>query len=266
MWKYFIVLILVSFSYAAQAQDDIPTEENWQSLNPERCEPDPGDNLSLTPLIFPPTFKTEIEQLPVLDPASETIFVPEGTLKSGKIMPALIVKRVLPDMRHPKTIRKFESQYLGFLDQDGNLVDENGHAITADNPLTAKSYDDLPQSRILWERQAEEKVPIFTDLSDIKQRCRYHIEPAIRERRLQRHRSYHRREKYICKERGGYTLAPIETIDKLRHNLVKIRETRVMIWDHNGEYYSGATEELAEQFNALSKSGQCHWKKVKITP
>ncbi len=261
MWKPITICALLSLPALAHAQ--APTADDWEAMKPERCDPDPQDNLKLTPLIFPPGFKTV--QVPYnADRASEVIIFPGHTKENGKRVPAVLAERIIPNMGRPRTRRKFDSQYLGFLDPDGNLVDESGQAITSENPLAHPQADDLPESFELWERRVDPKDPAYADLSGIVLSCQYFLDPSLYETRLKRIRTYERIPDFVCNESGGYTRAPIETNDELKNVRIKIRDARVTIWDHKGRRFSGSAEELADRFNRLAESGTCNWTKAQI--
>ena len=269
MLKYVLVSSLIVCA-SAQAQDKIPTPDNWRDLNPEICAADPRDELSLRPVIFPPVYRTSMETLPDID-RTELIIIPEHKDKTGEFVGARILEKLMPDMRHPRTVRKLNHQYIGFLNDDDVLVNEQGLAIDINNPLQPANThinlnNGLPNQWTIWERphnKPDEQSRSAADLDNHIGICEYYVEPAQYDIRTRRVAIVENFSAFKCRETGYAMSAPL-TYERNNTVSTKIQDRRLTFWDNEGVRRSGKLSDLLETFNQLSEQGVCKWRRAKL--
>lgn len=270
-WSLGISLTL-SFWGLAWAQDT-PTGQNWQSFQPQICAPDPSDILGLRPVLFPPKFNSRYDDTPPeFINATELIFVPSRELEDGTIQAAAIMERLVPSLYHPSIIRDVGPQYVGFLNEDDLLVDENNNPINHLNilkptlPENNWGFEDGQSEEILSEQITESQEPT---IDDFKQHMReapnctaiiVYLRHTKIEKRIRKKISI---SPFQCHKTGGFfTPAPItKTITRKRAMASHPDSDKLVMKNKTGEITILPLNSHVDWFNRLSPTDDCKWKR-----
>ena len=254
-----------------------PTAENWREFSTQICDVDQKDSYGLKAVIFPPKYETYMEELESI-PTLEYIMIPAYTKKDGTKVPARMQERLVPDMRHPKALRRpAPEQAVGFLNAEGVLVNISGQIISEHRPVDKFStvaqtiFESGETSVVIWERDVhnddtearltakyENKIKNSkncsyllgnTDLSTIEYLERVSSGNGV----------------YECRTDGGYQLKLFPPIDVVRKRTVVSRPDGGSYWlkDDKGKITRGITgNQPLHIYDVMEQNEACNWQRA----
>ena len=268
---YLGIFLNLYFCGLADAQD-IPTSYNWQSFEPQICAPNPSDTLGLRPVLFPPKFNSRFDDTPpeFLN-ATALIFVPSRQLEDGMIQAAEIRERIIPSVYHPPVIRDVGPQYVGYLNEDNQLVDKNNNPISHLNTLKPTlpennwDFENEQSEKILSEQIIKSREPTIDELKQHMNgasNCTVIIFQSYNtgiEKRILKKLSI---SPFQCHETGGFfTPAPITRIITRKRGVASPDNDKLVMKNKAGDVNVLPLNSHIDWFNRLSPTDDCNWQR-----
>ena len=259
-------LFVAPLVHAKTIESKIINQENWKERTSSIC---PRANTSrLKPVIFSKDYKIKYGDPYRIDEGN--VIQPRKIEADGSVIRAH-VKNISIGEIGIKQDRAPLPQLIAFLNNDGELVTEDGKLVTEANPV--KRYP-LSSKMLNFVGDGEELVETYNTtipgpnsyekeerLLGKSKNCSYlqtnpqiHAESSVWRRFNAR---------YVCGGNllQGYSLR-VDTSLYTRTNQTKIRSRMLFMKDHEGRISKGPLDNLAKQFSSLS--GECDWSEVKI--
>jgi len=260
------VLIFISFATAKSHDDKVPNQENWQDFYPQICPV--ANSYKLRPVIFRKDFKTEYD-IPFIIEEGDKI-KPRKVNSDGSITKAHFKNISLGEIgRRQKKIPL--SQRIAFLNEENELVTEDGKPVSESNPVERYSLESTMLNFVGRGEEPieknEHKVPepksfdAEASLIHESESCSYlQTSPQFYTSSNQWRRFDAR---YVCSSNviRRFSLS-VDTNRFTKTFQTEVQPRMLFMKNHKGEVSRGSLDSLKESFESLSD--ECDWVEVKL--